>query len=238
MIRQREHMNNHVTDVLECYQRSPITDCAPYLKEACERSEFIDIKLIRVFDVDFIKEFAERNPDVHIVHLVRDPKSLIAAQARFGTRLSPKALCGQLVRIGRLIRELKERGFSNAHEVFYEELAIDPVKYGKIIYDEMGLEMVEDVKRFLSREEYKEGQAIPKNASQVVVDNPVYHRYKFLEVFQLETILKIDKECKDVYDFWPSHYTDLSTMIRKYRADVVKYSSAHNRVMIQNYFPT
>jgi len=40
------------------------------LKEACERSEFIDIKLIRVFDVDFIKEFAERNPDVHIVHLV------------------------------------------------------------------------------------------------------------------------------------------------------------------------
>jgi len=52
------------------------------------------------------------------------------------------------------------------------------MKLPYFLCSEMGLEMVEDVKRFLSREEYKEGQAIPKNASQVVVDNPVYHRYK------------------------------------------------------------
>lgn len=45
-------------------------NCASYWLEACQLSEFINIKVIRVFSATAVKEFIERNNDIHTVHLV------------------------------------------------------------------------------------------------------------------------------------------------------------------------
>ena len=49
----------------------PKVDCGPYWLEACHRSQFMNVKVIRIFSTAAIREFVVRNSDVHVVHLVR-----------------------------------------------------------------------------------------------------------------------------------------------------------------------
>ena len=65
---------------------------------------------------------------------VRDPRGLLAAQKTFGKRSPYKYICNQLISIGKVIRESKQAGYTNAHEVYYEQLAVNSSYYGAKLY--------------------------------------------------------------------------------------------------------
>lgn len=48
----------------------PKVNCLPLWREVCLQSEFINIKTIRVLTPEDIQWFIQRNPDVHVIHLV------------------------------------------------------------------------------------------------------------------------------------------------------------------------
>ena len=60
-------------------------NCASYWLEACQLSEFINIKVIRIFSVAAVKEFIERNADIQTVHLV---SKIIVSLSNFCTNPS------------------------------------------------------------------------------------------------------------------------------------------------------
>ena len=65
---------------------------------------------------------------------VRDPRGLIAAQKKHGKYNQPEYFCNQLGEVGRMVRNMKEEGRTNIHEVFYEELALNASYYGTKMY--------------------------------------------------------------------------------------------------------
>lgn len=65
---------------------------------------------------------------------MRDPKSLLAAQKVFGKRSPYHEVCNQMAEIGKMVHKMREEGFKNIHEVFYEELATNASYYGAKLY--------------------------------------------------------------------------------------------------------
>jgi len=66
---------------------------------------------------------------------MRDPKSLIFAQKVMGQKNTKyKDLCNEMVSIGNMIANMKQIGYKNIHEVFYEELALNSSYYGARLY--------------------------------------------------------------------------------------------------------
>ncbi|XP_067941128.1 uncharacterized protein [Watersipora subatra] len=234
MLNQRGSDNNYMADILECFESLQKTDCAPYWLEACQRSSFLNVKVIRVFSISAIKEFTKKNSDVQVLHLVRDPRALLSAQRLYGTQDDPAEVCNQMVSAGKMVKEMKKEGVKNIHEVFYEDMAMNASRSGARIYRELGFEMPQEVEAFLNREDIQNLEALPKSVSEVVVlDDPKYHIYRFLERYTLVDILNIDGNCTNVYRQWPGHYRDFNTVIAKHGAEIEKFISARRPFLAQ-----
>ncbi|XP_067940675.1 uncharacterized protein [Watersipora subatra] len=236
MLKTRGQTQNYMSKVLGCMQAMPKVNCGPHWLEACQMSEFINVKVIRVFSVASVKEFIERNSDVHVVHLVRDPRALLSAQKKFGAKPPDAFLCNQMIEVGKMILEMKDKGRKNAHEVFYEQLALNSSFYGMELYREMGLEMPEAVENFLSRDNFDPNKPISKNAKQVVMKDPKAHIYGYIKRFTINRIMEIDTNCQKLYEFWPSHYMNFSAFYKNHGMGIDKYVGPPKKQQLQVYF--
>lgn len=44
------------------------------------------------------------------------------------------AQCDEIASVGKVFHEMREAGYKNAHEVHYQQLAVDPSYYGAKLY--------------------------------------------------------------------------------------------------------
>lgn len=59
---------------------------------------------------------------------------MVAAEAKYSAHPEYSKLCDNLLEISVIVKKLKDKGLSNIHEVYYDELAVEPVDAGERIY--------------------------------------------------------------------------------------------------------
>ncbi|XP_039262196.2 carbohydrate sulfotransferase 3-like [Styela clava] len=137
--------------------------------QVCRQAELLAFKIIRVCSLASFKDIArhltQKGYDVHIIELVRDPRAVVNSAIKLelkANRISRAAnyLCTRL----RTNFDLAEKGNvldTESHfmkiqlpharymRVRYEDIAIDPVEGAKLIYNNIGLELPQDVKEWV-----------------------------------------------------------------------------------------
>ena len=130
----------------------PVTE--RLLQTACQSRDHTAIKSIRILDINLMLD-AIRNPevDLKLLHLVRDPRSMIVSRLRL---LHPKIAVFNESHLSSTQRNILDRYCSNWLQnyevghyvpsmrknyllVRYEDVALDPLKSAEVIYDFVGL---------------------------------------------------------------------------------------------------
>ncbi|KAK2156934.1 hypothetical protein LSH36_202g09011 [Paralvinella palmiformis] len=137
--------------------------CRKYFTESCERSSLRVAKTVRM-TMEATEKLLRSNPDLRIVHLIRDPRAVVFSRARFDPSVhglysgSPMnhvkeatAYCS-IVRRDISKRKRLELLYPGAFmEVLYEELIADPEALVERIHDFIGVSFEAERRNWLKR---------------------------------------------------------------------------------------
>ena len=82
-------VSSYTDCVFNLYQR--IRPCIIHLKSSCLQSKLVVIKTIRL-DMQFVGHLLQRDPDIKIVHLVRDPRGMLLSRSLAPTMIGRSRL--------------------------------------------------------------------------------------------------------------------------------------------------
>nr|XP_002127553.1 carbohydrate sulfotransferase 1 isoform X1 [Ciona intestinalis] len=214
--------SNTTTKPFDCW-----ADCGVYnqnlVENTCRRKKMTAIKLIRLCDINVLKELVtDYNLDLKVVHLLRDPRGIANSRHLLSRRLD----------INQSLRSTCNRQFTNAnvglyeqpdwlkhrYKLFrYEDAATNPFKVAKSLYDFVGLNFTNGIVDWIAEHT---GQVIQRNTSdspningpvqqiQIQANNNPWGRTRnSKEVFQKWTrrlpfiiVRKIESVCKDTME--------------------------------------
>ena len=144
--------------------------------EVCRHKKVVAVKVIRICRVKWLLEIIKKNPDLKIIHLVRDPRGLLSSRLKlhakdgdFNGMKNITEECNNQVKSHEFSLDLQKfvegggvedeesvflRKFfrNNYLEVRYEDTAIDPKGVASDILDFVGLEMSEDVDKWIKKQ--------------------------------------------------------------------------------------
>ena len=180
-------------------------ECISLLMAKCRRFKTRSLKTIRM-NMDDIAILLARNQDcterIKVIHLLRDPRG-IANSRRQIKAFAPggyREFCPQIYEDIQLRKKLEKRYKNTFLELFYEEVAKDPVKMANKVYDFTGKKNVPDsVLRWFKYSaqnktaEYHRFQPVRKNSTETSMAWKTQ-----LERCVLETI---ERACADLIDY-------------------------------------
>ena len=112
-----------------------LTKCLAPLVEKCHQSDIVAIKTIRLH-MSFVDQLMSRDPDLRVIHVVRDPRGLLESWRRLHpkariytspiqTHLNAKLICQRMMTDCQIRRQLELKYPRRILLLRYEDLATD-----------------------------------------------------------------------------------------------------------------
>ena len=183
--------------------RIRIWNCLHWLIQACNSSQLRAIKTIRL-PAYLGRELASHDPEIRFIYYHRDPRAMSMSRSKFKGFINwqdERAIEAEAVKQCSLSRH-DDEGFKNTFTqgqykplvVRYEDFAMNPLSFGKVIYQYLGLVLPSSVGVWLDKHTTaKKGNGIlgtTRNSSQTAQKWKQLMRPVALEIF--------NNKCDDV----------------------------------------
>ena len=130
---QSEHISSEFLEYVKCredFAVKVIPTCLEDLKTRCISKRFVVLKALRL-NIETVKHLLERDPDLYVLYLVRDPRSTVSSRVNIwytytdtynNPVLEAKYLCQRMLHDLRIFFQLRKQ-FPNALKMIrYEDL--------------------------------------------------------------------------------------------------------------------
>lgn len=141
-----------------CALRGRVCSHPKYMSRVCRSATTQVMKLVRLHmrDVhEWLKSVDEISGTLKVVHLVRDPRGILASRraANFSTNwtldYNAAVLCDEMARDIEALKEIEKDFPGSTVRVRYEDLALDPLKQAELLFAKLGLPFSKTTSEFL-----------------------------------------------------------------------------------------
>ena len=130
-------LNKYLSTYTDCVTKAwnHMNHCVPLLEQECKAAQIRVIKTIRL-SLDFIDKVVERNPDIKVIHLVRDPRAMLNSRRKwvFPTKQEILATCARMSHDITYSKKLLAEKPYNYYVIRYEDLVTQPMASARTIY--------------------------------------------------------------------------------------------------------
>ena len=176
--------------------------CLKLLYEPCVKSQVTTVKVIR-FTMEQAAQLLESDPEVKVVHLIRDPRGMFYSQRRVGDLpwaslgTESKLRCDRIHKDLMKSIELSAKFPKRILTVRYEDIAENPIASAEDMYKFVGLQMTDAGRSYI----YNITNGLADTCPICTVrKNSTSTAYKWRSKVSYDSIQTIDKNCANVYD--------------------------------------
>lgn len=132
----------------------PPEDCVGIMKADCLTSKYIVIKTIR-FSMENMRFLLEKNPNIKIIHLLRDPRATIRSEIFMGVGRwqdivnVSRTLCGRIMEDIEMFKIFQKDFPNRILRIRYEDLSRYPIDTSKLMYSFAGMEYTDNVRQYV-----------------------------------------------------------------------------------------
>lgn len=188
-----------------------LAKCIPVLEESCRRSDLVVAKTTRFLASSSVEAFVKRNPDLRIVHLVRDPRGTLASRQRVSAYFREdvqhhsQVLCKEILAINDLFAYLKDH--YNVHTMHYEDLAVTPMKAAGALYRNLEMDFLQQMKDHIQQVTASNKTHIRNYFFSIHRSDAAKHATSWKQHLKMEIIRTIDSQCLKLYEVFNEHYS-------------------------------
>ena len=185
--------------------------CSKRFTPRCKAREFQVSKVLR-WRMQDLQRILKNNPRLSLVHYIRDPRGIIASKIRngymtpygqlkntnvVGIKHHARILCHKMLADIKAKNEIEHKYPGRILTVKYEDLAMEPVKGAKEIYNWLGMRMAKPVARWINQnthaeENFNRGDAITKRK------NSTWEAISWKRELDKASKLVVTEECLNV----------------------------------------
>ncbi|KAK3108114.1 hypothetical protein FSP39_001467 [Pinctada imbricata] len=191
--------------------------CFQLMRRICYKSSVRIIKTIRL-SVDLTKMLLENIPNLKIIHLIRDPRAVVGSRQTgdFMKKtnlylLSPKELCMRYEKDIAAAKEVERIWPTGIRRIHYEDLATDPHKISRGIYEFLGLRYLPGMTKWIeqhtsARSAYSYYGTLRTKSSEMI--------NKWKKTLPNSLIHEADQVCASFYKSVNNFYKTFATLNR------------------------
>ena len=179
-------------------QHSDIPRCLPFLIKPCRQSQVRAVKVIRM-SMQQAGQLLALDPDVQILHLIRDPRGMLLSQKRVGDINNWNNIKAEANhRCSRILKDIEESAAlvstfpGRVLSVRYEDIAEHPVLSTNLMYKWLGLDMTDQLKEYITNTTHGSADGC---AICTVRKNATWTAYRWKEVLDWRSISVIQQQC-------------------------------------------
>ncbi|XP_070202507.1 carbohydrate sulfotransferase 6-like [Littorina saxatilis] len=178
--------------------------CLPLLQRLCFKSNVTVIKSLR-YSLEEAFALMRKDPKVKVIHLLRDPRGTLISQLKLSQFAGSSLLahcqtfCRNVEQNLTLSEEAREQFPGRVLRVRYEDIALDPFRYAKILLGFAGLKMAPKQEKHLLQITRSSSGTQCENCINVRTTNSSAEAFAWRKVCELNTTEKIDEYCSNVY---------------------------------------
>lgn len=178
--------------------------CLPLLQRLCFKSNVTVIKSLR-YSLEEAFALMRKDPKVKVIHLLRDPRGTLISQLKLSQYAGSSLLahcqtfCRNVEQNLTLSEEAREQFPGRVLRVRYEDIALDPFRYAKILLGFAGLKMAPKQEKHLLQITRSSSGTQCENCINVRTTNSSAEAFAWRKVCELNTTEKIDEYCSNVY---------------------------------------
>lgn len=177
--------------------------CGVQLQDSCQRSKFRTIKTIRI-PMMHVETLLQRYPNLKVIHLVRDPRAqvnsidLLAKTTKYNKGFA-RQKCTAMNKDFYFSEQYRSRYPGRIMRLYYEDLASNPIKTSRSLYDFTGMNFSSTVRDYISgiTSTGRDGCAICSRRA-----NSSEHVEKWRLNLKYSEVKLIDKQCQETYEHY------------------------------------
>ncbi|KAH7964367.1 hypothetical protein HPB51_027399 [Rhipicephalus microplus] len=188
-----------------CRGKSSVCFNSEAVSQVCSRAPAQVMKVTRL-PMSHVRDWLRSNPDiagtVKIVHLVRDPRGIVASRRRVAwcnkseACMHQDSVCSEVRADLYSYEELKKVLPNSTHRLRYEDLALNPNGEAVRLFDVLGLKYTRHVTRFLKTHtrSRKDNSLYPHSTRR----NSSIVAFQWRTKLSYEDVVNIQRSCSDV----------------------------------------
>ena len=197
-----------------------VRKCIKFLYLSCLQSQVTAVKVVR-YSMEQAAQLLQSDPDVKVVHLVRDPRGMINSLVRAGfggitwrnVEEVSKFQCGKISRDIVTSLELRARFPNRILTLRYEDIAENPAPSVQKMYEFVGLELTDAGRAFIRNKTQSSGEECMwcterRNSSSTA--------YRWRSEVSFDRMQVIDRNCAEVYAMMGFRAYDTQDDVMKY----------------------
>ena len=217
----------------------PLRRCVPtnitFIEEQCKREKYHVAKEINIPSLRQLGNLSSHSfPSV--LHLVRDPRGMLNSILKLSEPRSKKFIKGQIQVVTSCCNDnvkdfeylLNDKPSFSYNLIRYEDLALNPVYYTKLIYETVNFPHSDDVYNWIKL-------ATDQNVSDIENANVLATRrkdsknvpFKWISQLQLHLITEIEEKCSKMMDM--AGYKRVATQLTELKAANESYKLNHSQ---------
>ncbi|XP_050407523.2 carbohydrate sulfotransferase 1 [Patella vulgata] len=173
--------------------------CLPHLYERCLRSRITITKTIRTRMQTGV-EMLQSNPNLKIIHLIRDPRGTLMSEFRFGKFPKQELLSYATTFCKNVTEDLEiAQTYPDRVKIIrYEDLCDNPFLLSKKLYDYIGMEFTSEIKEYI-HSITSAGKEVNCPLCTSRADSKMASK-KWRKQITIKDALTIDNVCSNVFD--------------------------------------
>lgn len=177
--------------------REKAQPCIQMMEEMCKKAQFRATKTVRA-TMDAVEDLLERNPNVRVIHLIRDPRAVMVSRSEFydtGRSIysqgdiakEAQVFCQSIARDVQVRKGLEKKFPGAIMEVVYDGFVQDPVTYTKKFYEFLDVPYKDEVNEWVVKK-----TMVEMNSSQIAT--------KWQGKLQYDEVMGINGPCKALFE--------------------------------------
>ncbi|XP_035825710.1 carbohydrate sulfotransferase 5 [Aplysia californica] len=180
--------------------------CSELVLKRCKAAKSILLKVVRL-SMREADKFLEKDPELKVIHLVRDPRGTLLSRMHFTSKLTGEMhknytnICRRILDDIQVSKIISGKHFGRILTVRYEDLAQEPFVFFRKMYSFLGLKYTPSVEQYIQKRTSIEGLSAygkPLIKSTFRKD-PFKTAYQWRQELPFQLVKKIDHACKGVY---------------------------------------
>ncbi len=193
-------------------------NCRKIFRNLCQQGKFRGIKTVRA-TMASVGDLLERNPNLRVVHLIRDPRAVVWSRKHFGQSgqglfsiqksnggkkqdmnmvKEAELYCSAVLRDVRMRKELDKKYPGALVEVIYDDFVQWPLNYTEKLYEIIGVDPGNKTWEWLLAN--TQGAEAKRNSS--------YISHKWERNIPLLAAKRIDKKCASFFEEIPYQWSE------------------------------